>query len=241
MKEDARERRGIPKIRDPLRDFDWPLLYECYDARCRRFDPASVHLRAITPRPQSDRELYYCLIDRAHPTSDDQPRLSIDLYEALLYWKLYSYPLALRNVRRWLHPHVRAARSANLERLFDELPRQLDRDTETVIDLVKQLDRHEVIGMKNETALPMRTTFLHYLFPEVVPVVDKMVLQAVGVQEQCANTRITVFQAYLRFAWKLTDRYAASFPTGYRESSVRLIDMALWVVRGKGCAGKPRV
>jgi hypothetical protein len=106
-------------MRDPLRDFDWSSLYERYDAMCRRFNPAAVHLRIFTPKPQSDRELYYHLVERIRMTNERPSGLSIDLYEALLYWKLYSNPPALANVRHWLDSGARVAQSANLKRLLD--------------------------------------------------------------------------------------------------------------------------
>lgn len=221
-------------MRDPLEQFDWTALYDRYDGLCKRFKPTAPQLKSVTPKPQSDRELHYFLIDRIHAAHGQRLRLSVDVYRALLYWKLYSYPQALGNTSRWLCPNVRAARPASLVYLLRDLPHQLNRDAGDVIDLLRRLDNYEVIGMRSRTSLPMRTTFLHYLFPQVVPVFDRMVLQAVGVQEKSANTRITVFREYLGFAWMLADRYATRFPIGYRESQVRLIDMALWVVRGKG-------
>jgi hypothetical protein len=106
--------------------------------------------------------------------------------------------------------------------------------------LVKRLGEYKVVGMKTASALPVRTTFLHYLFPAVVPIFDTMVLKAVGVDEPNANQRADVLREYLPFAWELTDQHAAHVPGHSRETSVRLIDMALWVVRGEGSGGKPR-
>src|SRR5437773_2916939 len=82
-------------MRDPLAGFDWLRLDERYDCLCARFDPVVGHLKVFTPTPQSDRDLYYQIVREVHASPDGRARLSIDLYEALLYWKLYSQPAAV--------------------------------------------------------------------------------------------------------------------------------------------------
>lgn len=218
-------------MRDPLHGFDWSRLHERYDALCARFDPSVSHLKAFRPRPQSDRDLYYQLVRSVHSSSTGKPYLSIDLYEALLYWKLYSQPAAAANLRGWL-PGARTAEADSLARLVSDLPAELQRDETQVISLLKHLGVYKLAGMKTETALPVRTTLLHFFFSDVVPIFDKMVLKAVGVPEPSANQRIDVLRKYLPFAWKLADEHAANYARQQRETSIRLIDMALWVVRG---------
>ena len=73
--------------------------------------------------------------------------------------------------------------------------------------------------------------FLHFFNPSVVPIFDRMVLQAVGLWSPGANTRLAVLEAYLPIAWQLADEYATR-PREFVETPVRLIDMALWVGRG---------
>lgn len=219
-------------MRDPLHAFDWSRLYERYDALCARFDPSAAQLKAFTPGPQSDRDLYYRLLNFVRTPSTGNPTLSIDLYEALLYWKLYSQPAAVSNLRRWFAPKVRSAEADHLARLIEDLPGDLQRDETHVLSLVKQLGAYKLAGMKTATALSVRTTFLHFLFPDVVPIFDKMVLQAVGVRESKANQRMDVLRKYLPFAWKLADHHGAGHANQQRETPIRLIDMALWVVRG---------
>jgi len=229
-------------MKDPLRDFDWSSLYDRYDAMCSRFNPEALHLRAIALRPPSDRDLYYHLADRIRMTHNKLSALSIDLYEAMLYWKLYSNPQALAKVVQPLcDSDIRAIQSGNLKRLFAGLPPHLDRNADAVVALVKQLGHHGVLGMKTATALPARTTFLHFLFPEVVPIFDKMVLKAVGRDEANANHNVGVLCEYLLHAWALADRYTAPLPGRWRETSIRLIDMALWVARGEDTCDKPPV
>ena len=53
----------------------------------------------------------------------------------------------------------------------------------SVDDILKLVDSSEmkhVPGMASHEALPVRTTFLHLLYPSVVPIFDQMVLRAVG-------------------------------------------------------------
>jgi hypothetical protein len=217
-------------VKDPLHGFDWSRLYERYDALCARFRPSAFHLKAFPMRPQSDRDLYRQLVHSVHGSSTGKPELSIDGYEALLYWKLYSQPAAVANLR--LSPDARFAEAESLARLVSDLPADLQRDETQVVSLVKHLGVYRLAGIKTETALPLRTTLLHFFFPDVVPIFDKMVLRAVGVPEPGANQRIDVLSRYLPFAWMLADRHAARYARQQRETSIRLIDMALWVVRG---------
>jgi hypothetical protein len=218
---------------DPLENFDWARLCTRYDATCHGFDPSVSHLAALTPTPQSDRDLYYRLVDSIHAKPGGTSQMSIGLYEAILYWKLYSNGLARGNVARWLVPRERTTISQGLDRLMGSLPYKIGRDVDCIIAMIKQIGEYSLVGMKSDTSLPVRTTFLHFLFPDVVPIFDKMVLQAVGITDKAANKDIGVLTRYVPFAWCLADRYSAHF-SGFRETPVRLIDMALWVSRG-GC------
>jgi hypothetical protein len=226
-------------MKDPLREFDWSRLYERYDALCGRFNSSVAHLRGFTPRPQSDRELYYALLRSVHTSSTRRLNLPLDSYEAVLYWKLYSQPAAVANVRRWLGPEACSEEADRLARLISELPIDLQRDATDVTAVVKHLGAYKLAGLKTETALPVRTTLLHFLFPNVVPIFDKMVLQAVGIRDQFANQNISVLRQYLPFAWELAERYGAHFLSFSPETPIRLTDMALWVSRG-GCAPRRR-
>jgi hypothetical protein len=225
-------------VRDPLAGFDWLRLDERYDALCARFDPAVGHLKAFTRAPQSDRDLYDQIVRAVNASPDGRPRLSIDLYEALLYWKLYSQPAAVANLRGWLAPETRLTEAERLARLVGDLPPHVPRNEAEIISLVKHLGIYRLAGMRTETSLPVRSTLLHFLFPDVVPIFDRMVLQAVGVSDRGANQKLDVFREYLPFAWTLADRHTANPPRERSETRIRLIDMALWVVRGTGTKAK---
>lgn len=68
------------------------------------------------------------------------------------------------------------------------------------------------------------------LYPNVVPIFDKMVLKAVGAWHDGANQNIGVLRQYIPHAWSLADKHTQQL-AGFKESPVRLVDMALWVKR----------
>jgi hypothetical protein len=213
---------------DPLGNFDWASLYSAYDARCRGFRPESPHLRIFgSDRPDSDRALYYGLINKFDGNHKDLAADAVGAYEALLYWKLYSQPAARSNIERWRH-HVLEP----LHELVAGLPVSIERHPSKIVDLVNQIGESRVYGMMSPTALAVRTTFLHFLFPSVVPMLDRMVLEAVGVFDKKAGKKSSTLQTYLPFAWGLADRYRRQIVRFKNETPLRVIDMALWVTRG---------
>jgi hypothetical protein len=189
-------------MNDPLDGFDWASLHREYDARCVRYDSRSPHLACFgADRPGSDRELYYRLIYRySAPARAIDP---VGTYQALLYWKLYSQPTAMANLSKWMKEgsELRRAAEKQLPNLLKGLSATLQRRVDVVIAAVRRLGQFRIPGMISTTALPVRTTFLHFIYPSTVPIFDQMVLRAVGVNEEGANRNYQVFQEYLPFAW----------------------------------------
>lgn len=225
--------RMVRGMIDPLKGFDWPNLHRCYDALCRCFDSNSLHLEAFNPRPGSDRDLYSRLVHAFQLPPSGTRQVSIEEYEAVLYWKLYSNPRALGNLGRWLahNSGQRKVAAASVAQLTAWLPPSVTRAAQSVVKIVRQLDQFRLPGMKTACALPMRTTVLHLFYPDVVPIFDKMVLQAVGVGDKDANHDRKVLEEYIPFAWSLAERYARQLAAFADETPVRVIDMALWVTR----------
>jgi hypothetical protein len=223
---------------DPLGGFDWLNLHRRYDALCRRFDSNSLHLVAFNPPPQSDRDLYSRLVHAVQLLSGGTRQVSIGVYEATLYWKLYSNHQALGNVGRWLahNSGQREVAAASVAQLTAWLPSSVPREAQSVVEIVRQLGQFQLTGMKTASALPVRTTVLHLFFPDVVPIFDKMVLQAVGVGDKDANHDLNVLEKYIPFAWSLAERYAPQLAAFPDETPVRVIDMALWVTRNNKAA-----
>lgn len=171
------------------------------------------------------RLLYYQLAASATP----EARLSVtaEWYEALLYWKLYSQPAAVSNIAGW----VEESYADRLQQFMAQIPPTIPRHVSDIIQLVELAGKYQLPGIKSSTALPVRTTFLHVLFPNVVPIFDKMVLKAVAAWSEGANQSMSVLRQYLPHAWVLADRHTQQL-SGFKESPLRLVDMALWVERG---------
>ncbi len=209
---------------DPLIGFDWRTLYARYDAACCGFEPNSKHLRGVYAGTPNDHLLYYKLLAAAVP--ETRSHLDADWYEALLYWKLYSQFTSDSNITEW----QKGFSSAHLCQFLPKIPATISRNVPDVLDLVEQIGRHQLPGMKSNTALPVRTTFLHILYPNIVPIFDQMVLKAVGAWRDRANQDISVLRHYIPRAWALADKYTQQL-SAFKESPVRLVDMALWVKR----------
>src|SRR5512137_2994072 len=100
-------------MRDPLNDFDWSSLYRSYDNRCSSFDRTSVYVSAPeVGRPESDRTLYYQLLNLFSEERRNSIADPMGIYEALLYWKLYSQSTASYNLDKWLRQDAAKRKSA---------------------------------------------------------------------------------------------------------------------------------
>lgn len=63
-----------------------------------------------------------------------------------------------------------------------------------------------------------------------------MVLRAFGISAKGANRDRGVLRQYLQRVWELADRYTMAFAHLREETSetpVRLVEMALWVIRDR--------
>ncbi len=222
-------------MNDPLKEFSWPSLYARYDNLCSGFDTNSLHLLWFgAEKPLADRLLYYRLTERYSSTARITGSNPVGMYECLLYWKLYSQPAARSQLAKWMAADSQSRKTAAdaLPRLMSALPVSLGRNVDAIVELIETVGEFAMPGMKTKTAIPVRSTFLHFLYPDTVPIFDRMVLQAVGVDRAGANQDYAVFRDYLPFAWELAHKYATTACNGHTESPLRLIDMALWVNRG---------
>lgn len=215
-------------LRDPLGDFRWRFLYPRYDARCTGFNAMSPHLDLFAPnRPGSDRALYYRLIQSFQTLRTADSDRAADVYAAMLYWKHYSDRFQRARIAEYRDDARR-----HLHAVISDLPQHLDKHPAAVLELVRRPGLSRISGMKSDTALPARTTFMHFFFPDTVPVFDNNVLHAVGVETEGANKNEDMFATYLPHVWKLAYLYRAECSPFFRETPTRIIDMALWVDRG---------
>jgi len=216
-------------------DFDWSSLYEKYDATCKRFNPDAPSLFAFVSKPKNDRHLYYALMDRIAGERDTNGFIGLGTYEGILYWKLYSQPAAIKNVswRIRQDSKLQGAIQKTLENLGKRLPNTVSEDIEEIRHLYQLVEHYGqgLYGLSNSCALPARSTLLHFLYPSTIPIFDKQVLLAVGVAEKDANKKYPILFDYIQFAWDISKN--SYIPRYWQETPLRLLDMALWVIRDK--------
>ena len=221
----------MPMI-DPLSNFDWRTLYQRYDELAWRYRPNIEYLDIFNPRPQSLRACYLGLCVEVASELNTGGDISVATYTAIMYWKMYSQPAAITNICRRIRNDeaCREQLGPILDLFSDEFGDQdPPKHREDILALIHLIGEFEAHGMKSDTALPARTTFLHFVYPNV-PIFDRMVLQAVGIDDEGASHDIRVLRQYIPFAWRLTDKHQNTFAEyGYKETPLRLIDMALWV------------
>lgn len=218
---------------DPLGSFDWSTLHALYDQKCQWFNKGAKYLDFLSYRPESDRELYYLLIDCFARKRLKPYNIDLRIYEALLYWKLCSQPAAVKNVLELARSRRNSTYWQNqLTGLCSSLPANIERNSKGITSLVKEFGRFHLFGMRSPDSLPVRTTFLHFVYPHTVPIFDKMVLKAVGIEDKNANKNFGYLERYILHVWVLVDKYSSCFPKSARESPIRMIEMALWSLRG---------
>ena len=218
---------------DPLGKFDWSSLCETYDHMCSqtsRFKASVSQLDVFDPKPKSDRELYYSISSSILEERELGTLMSLPLYEAIVYWKMYSTSPKINNdmkKRRDIQLKLQRALPA-----FRDFPTRIERQQQDVLSLVQRTMGLGLYGM----GLPVCTTALHYLYPSIVPIFDQMILRAVGydreeVKKKRLNQSQGLYGDYLQFHWSLVDKYMNKIPD-FRETPVRTIEMALWISRG---------
>ena len=174
--------------------------------------------------------LYYHLVANASAVA--RPGLSPDWYETLLYWKLYSQPAAVSGITR-----LQGLDAKHLQQFLERIPETIPRQVSDIVELVELAGKYQIPGMKLGTALPVRSTVLHFLYPNIVPIFDQMVLKALGAWSPGANKNLDILCEYIPHAWALADQHTQQL-TGFQETPLRLVDMALWVVRDKAQKAK---
>jgi hypothetical protein len=210
-------------------------LYDRYDATCKRFDPDASSLYDFSAKPKNDRYLYDLLIDRVAHEKSERGFIELATYEGILYWKLYSQPAALKNVCSRIREDtaIQRAIQRTLQTVGECLPQTVPQKIEEVSQVYQIVQNHskDLYGLSNSCALPARSTFLHFLYPDTVPIFDKQVLLAVGVTNKDANKKKDVLFDYIPFAWQISRN--SDVPVDWQETPLRLLDMALWVIRDK--------
>jgi hypothetical protein len=230
------------EVKNPITpNFDWSSLYDSYDATCKRFDSNTSSLHGFALKPKNDRYLYYALIDKVKNERQKKGFIELNTYEAILYWKLYSQPAAVKNVCSRIRENdsIQGAIQKALINLGESLPQTLPENIEEVTQLYETVQRYAggLYGLSNSCALPARSTFLHFFYPSTVPIFDKQVLLAVGIVDKDANKKQNILLNYIEFSWEISKD--SNVPQDWQETPLRLIDMALWVIRDKQSKHNP--
>lgn len=224
----------MTNMKDPLTNFDWNQLYEKYDAKCAigsRFNPVFPCLSIFQREIDSDRRLYYSLLDQVAKERNEGILISLPTYEAIVYWKMYSTSPHINN--EIMKNQALRLKLNNTLSNIRHFPVQIDRINSRVISVVKSLLKMELYGMK----LPVATTVMHFLYPDTVPIFDQMILRAVGynredIKKNNLNQSFELYEKYLIHHWGMCSKYSSS-TAGFFETPVRVVEMALWVSRGE--------
>jgi len=115
---------------------------------------------------------------------------------------------------------------------FNSYPALIQRNRDLILELVQRTLSLKLYG----TRLPVCTTVLHYLYPNFVPIFDQMILRAAGydreeIKRKQLNQSQELYYEYLQHHWSMVDKYANKI-SAFRETPVRVVEMALWVSRG---------
>jgi len=220
---------------DPLSSFNWNGLYKSYDAKCNqsgRFNNTVSALNTFSSKPNSDRSLYYKILSIIQQERKSGTLMSLPTYEAIIYWKMYSTcgDKINRDIHNkdWVIPKLRSGL-----RQFNGFAPRIKQNKNNVLSLVSGMLRLHLYGMR----LPVCTTVLHFLYPDVIPIFDKMVLMAVGYTAQQIkmgdlNQDQQLYGQYVEHVWSLIKKYGNQIRAKrLSESPVRIIDMALWITR----------
>jgi len=158
--------------------------------------------------------------------------MSLPTYEAIIYWKMYS--TCGDKINRDIHNKAQVIPKlmSKLPQFGGFLPRIMQHKND-VSSLVTKTLGLRLYGM----GLPVCTAILHFLYPDVIPIFDKMVLMAVGytrdqIKRGSLNQNQDLYCQYVEHVWSLIKRYANQINAQkFEESPVRIVDMALWVTR----------
>jgi hypothetical protein len=220
-------------MHDPLDDFDWNDLYNRYDEKClksSRFKHNATALKCFSPYPKTDRELYYSLSSRISKEREAGCLMTLQTYAAIVYWKMYSTSPKTNNDidnNHGLQEQLRKKLTS-----FANYPVTVEKESDFISELVQRTLGLKLYGMR----LPVCTTVLHYLYPDVIPIFDQMILRAVGykkdvVKAKRLNQSQELYNEYLEHHWAMVRKYATQIGN-FKETPVRVIEMALWVNRG---------
>jgi len=234
--------RGVLDRLDALlRDVDWNTVHEKYDGRNSSFAPIKDakygHLvQAVAPEfRDTDRTLYYGLRAQVDLTAIKlSDRLNLAWYGAAMYWKHWSgkpFQQALKPFGA-LTADQSLRFASNLRKVLHKVSSSPGRNEIAIRDLLVQLMKGEQFTLPGmgfgSCSLATRTTFLHLLYPDHIPIYDSMVMKAAGVTDpESPDIVLRLFPTLWELARAHT-AHRAGKPPFERENAIRLLDMVLW-------------
>jgi len=224
---------------DPLFNYNWNNLYSNYDARCKRFNPNDPCLQVFSnKRPGSDRACYNALVALVSNEMTKDRCITLPTYLAITYWKHYSgRAKTKRDVCGKIIGNMGNPNFHNdLAELTNYYSIPLAANEQAIIGYLKKMNGYDMPGIKSFDTIPTRATLLHMVFPDVVPLYDEQVLIAIGIRNdkihhKDPSRKYSYYQTYTTHIWELVQKYSQVIKGNFTETSLRILDMALWVVR----------
>ena len=218
------------KCEDPLVGYDWINLYKNYEAKTlptlNKFINCLKYLD-FKPVPSDDRNLYYLILEKLRHNT-----LTYEIYNAIVYWKMYSTSVSISK-KYFEDESLKDKAQVSLCKFLNIVNENniTNRDINKTIRLISWLkDDKNLFGVGYSVA----SAICHFLYPNIVPIVDRMVIQAIGNNREVSKFALNDIESiklYIEYNWHLSTKYHDCFKNIYSETPVRIIDMALWEKR----------
>lgn len=224
-------------MKDPLKNFNFSTIYKEYKARTCSYENYANEINDMGidyNKINSDPGLYYYLKDKF----SQKKSITIYNYIALLFWKLNTSGNFLwKQLLYDRNGKSKIDEEEKLKKIIKKLPSELKvADVEKFLDIFNYLKKENNLlpGIKTDTAWPTRSTLLHFIYPNIIPIFDQMVLKALYPNYQKGdNQKKEKFLIYINDVHGLAKKYKVKISQVRQnnDTNIRLIEMALWIIR----------
>jgi hypothetical protein len=176
----------------------------------------------------SERELYYRVVESIRAELVTPSGIGLGSYLAILYFKNYWLPPAVAKTAGKISnsASLQIKTKEKLLHLSGELCQLKNPSFEDIPLLLARVRGFSLHGMAAPTSLPTQSTFLHFLYPSLVPIFDKFTVGAVG---EKYDPEDGIFPRYVQHVHKLATKYHCEFAKSMLETPIRAVEMALWI------------